>query len=265
MTSLIAWIACDSRGPASFYVASDSRISWRAPTIWNFGKKVFASVHSPDLFGYTGDVLFPFIFLSQISDFINVSNWTASNAEERHARFIQFAESALDNYPETQRNSFSFLHCTREHHGLQSRFHLWNTGWAPSTGWFDSKYKIPSESSLVGALGSGKGTIEEFDRQWRASDVGRTSRGIFSAFCDAILSDKDQLSGGAPQLVGLYRRGSGEHFGVIHEGVRYLGGLPLNDQLASALRVEWRNNLFERCDAASMQLLAGAQRHARPQ
>lgn len=264
MTSLIAWIAYDSRGPASFYIASDSRISWRSQTTWNFGKKVFADTHSPDLFGYTGDVLFPFIFLSQISDFLKASSSIASDVEERHGQFFRFAKSAFDNYPDAQRNSFSFLHCTRENHGMQSRFHLWNTGWVPSAGWFNIKYNIPSESSLVAALGSGKDTVEEFDRQWRASDVGRTSRAVFSAFCEALQSNKDRLSGGAPQLVGLYRRGLGEHFGIIHEGVRYLGGLPLTDELNSAFKIEWRNNLFERCDAVSMRLLDGAQRHARP-
>jgi hypothetical protein len=264
MTSLVAWIAVDSRGPASFYIASDSRITWGKAATWNYGKKVFASASSPDLFGYTGDVLFPFIFLSQISDYIRVSKWTSFNVEEKHEQFLRFLESALESYPETRRNAFSLLHCSREHSGMNSRFHLWETRWAPPNAWFDYKHHLPEESSLIAALGSGKETVVELDQKWRASDAGGTSRAVFSAFCEAISSNQDWRSGGPPQLVGLYRRGSGEQFGIIHEGGRHLSGLLVTLEIASVLRVEWRNNLFERCDAMSMKLKSGAKRHARP-
>ena len=63
MTSLVAWVASDSHGPASLNLASDSRISWTAGRSvvhhWDHGKKVFASATSPVIVGYVGDVLFP--------------------------------------------------------------------------------------------------------------------------------------------------------------------------------------------------------------
>ena len=63
MTSLIAWVAADDRGPASLNIATDSRISWdsgplRSRTLWDQGQKVFASQREPILVGYVGDVLF---------------------------------------------------------------------------------------------------------------------------------------------------------------------------------------------------------------
>ena len=44
MTSFIAWLGVDSRGPTSMYFASDSRISWdKVPGVWDCGQKVFAA------------------------------------------------------------------------------------------------------------------------------------------------------------------------------------------------------------------------------
>lgn len=65
LTSLMCWIGVDSRGPASAYIATDSRLSWSRNQTWDFGRKTFASASSPDVFGYCGDVVFPSIVLSQ--------------------------------------------------------------------------------------------------------------------------------------------------------------------------------------------------------
>ena len=76
-------------------------------------------------------------------------------------------------------------------------------------------------------------------------------------------SGGDPRSGGAPQLVGLYREGAARSFGVIFNNERYLFGLPVNLD-AEWENVEWRNELFERCNAESKTVLEGAQRHSRP-
>ncbi|MGH7752442.1 MAG: hypothetical protein ACREN5_06470, partial [Gemmatimonadales bacterium] len=95
------------------------------------------------------------------------------------------------------------------------------------------------------------------------STVGRTSRTVFGALCDSIASGSDPASGGAPQLAGLYRVGSGQTFGVITAGKRYLLGLCVDDSPALG-GVEWRNELFERCDWETGTRLPEAQRHYRP-
>jgi hypothetical protein len=59
MTTIVTWAAVDTHGVSSIYIASDSRISWGATTVWDSGRKTFASQDCPFVFGYWGDVLFP--------------------------------------------------------------------------------------------------------------------------------------------------------------------------------------------------------------
>ncbi len=95
MTSLISWVAIDSRGPASFYVASDSRISWARDAHWDMGRKLFTCRHSPDLFGYCGDVLFPSLLLSQVSQLLDLESKISRSADVRHAAVMHLAEASL--------------------------------------------------------------------------------------------------------------------------------------------------------------------------
>ena len=111
--------------------------------------------------------------------------------------------------------------------------------------------------------------MDNWDFEWSGNiekDIhtdNKTSRNVFSAFCDSLESRDDLLSGGSPQLVVLYRTGSAKTIGIIHDGKRYLNGLPVES--SSLLNeIEWRNRLFERCDGKSMTLLKGAQKQPRP-
>lgn len=65
MTAFLSWVGVDHRGPASLYLASDSRISWTDNEVrsWDRGRKVFACSRTPDVLGYVGDVLFPSLVL----------------------------------------------------------------------------------------------------------------------------------------------------------------------------------------------------------
>jgi hypothetical protein len=263
MTSLLAWVGVDSRSPASCYLASDSRISWEQNTYFDCGRKLFTCAHSADLFGYCGDVLFPSLLLSQISELIDRQS-IAGEAIMRHAVLLSIAKASFENYPEAQRRAFTILHCARNSTGMSSSFHLWRTDWNPTASWSDQEIDLPTRSALILAVGSGKNAVESDDDLWRRSDVGRTSRAVFSAFCDSLQSGKDRRSGGAPQLAGLYRTGAGENFGTIYRGARFLLGVPMTMVEADLMDVEWRNELFERCDGSSMKRLQDAQRHARP-
>ena len=71
MTLLASWVGVDTHGPASAYIVCDSRITWNRTTLFDYGKKVFASKIYPEIFGYAGDVLFPSIVLSQILEMID--------------------------------------------------------------------------------------------------------------------------------------------------------------------------------------------------
>ena len=91
----------------------------------------------------------------------------------------------------------------------------------------------------------------------------RTSRSVFSSFCDALDSGGDKHSGGAPQMIGLYRQKAGRSFGIIYNDKRYFEGLPVSDT-GQADGIEWRNRRFEICDGATMQRRKEAQPQPRP-
>ena len=118
---------------------------------------------------------------------------------------------------------------------------------------------MPKYSDLIFAYGSGTNIAAEFHSKWQASDVLRTSRAVFSAFCDAIGSGRDDASAGPPQLVGIYLRGFARSFGVIHDNSFYLNGMRIEE--GKTANIEWRNSLFERCDSDGKP---NGQRHARP-
>ncbi len=265
MSSLIAWVAVDSRGPASLYLASDSRITWGSPnTYWDQGKKLFTSSLTPDLFGYCGDVLFPSLFLSQIDSLLTnrLLPGKDTTPADGHEVLRKMAEQSFAAYPAVNRAAFTLLHATREGQGMVSRFRLWRTDWSAARGWTDSEIELPSESVLMLAAGSGASVVTRQDDEWRRR-LGRTSRSVFSAFCDALASREDPNTGGAPQLVGLYRTGGARLFGIASSGARYICGIAIPES-AIVEGSEWRNELFERVDGRSLTLLPGAQRQPRP-
>ncbi len=125
---------------------------------------------------------------------------------------------------------------------------------------------MPLESGLIEKVGSGSTSIRKWYEKWQKSDSMRTSRSVFSAFCDSIMNQEDPYSGGAPQLVGIYRKGPARTFGVIYKSERFFYGEKINeDDVENPNNVEWRNNLFERCDGKTTLLLEKAQRQPRPQ
>ena len=142
--------------------------------------------------------------------------------------------------------------------------------WDPAAGWSFKEIELPQKSGEFIVLGSGRKQVEDSLSEWRASDVGRTSRAIFSAFCDAIDSRKDPLSGGPPQIVALRTSGPPKSIGIAYKGAIYLQGARLSvlqSEIfppASPKRMEWTNQLFEICDPHTMQRVGDAQKHAKP-
>jgi hypothetical protein len=94
--------------------------------------------------------------------------------------------------------------------------------------------------------------------KWEESHAGGTSRAVFSAFCDSLQSGNDPLSGGPPQLIGLWRKSPPQTFGVIWQGRRYFYGLEASAP-ATQDGVRWFNELSEVCDAETLARKEGAQ------
>lgn len=253
MTTLIGWTGVDSHGTASIYFASESRMSWPDSTTWDRGRKLFSAQTQPDIIGYQGDVLFPSLLLGQIIDLINAGVLIEFDNDhlERWRRISSVLTDAFAGYPDAQKRPFTIVYATREAERMASVFHIAQTTWSRTGGWRTTWLPLPSRSSLVVNLGSGAADMATWYERWSRTSRRDTSRSVFSAFCDALCFSTDPLSGGAPQLAGLYRIGCGRTFGVVHRGQRFVHGLPLPAVRALA-GVEWRNALFERCDPTTL-------------
>jgi hypothetical protein len=74
---------------------------------------------------------------------------------------------------------------------MRSTFHvrtarLSGTATPEVAGW-----PLPSQSDVIGTWGSGIAAFRHHYTRWRTSDVGGTSRAVFSAFADSIASGSD--------------------------------------------------------------------------
>jgi hypothetical protein len=265
MTSLIAWVGVDSRGVASAYFASDSRITWPGGGVWDHGRKLFACRRYPHIFGYCGDVLFPTQTLSQITElidsdlFINPSDTVDSCAEQ----VVSIMASAFKTYPSAEKRNFDVLYCMRQGEMFSSRFHLRRITFNPSGAASVSSIEIPNRSEAVAVLGSGTQNLRAQLKQWASSDVGGTSRAVFSAFCDSLRTEADPLSGGPPQLLGIWRKSPPRTFGIIWQQHRYFYGIEV-DSTPALSEVRWYNELFEICDPGTLAKKLDAQPQPRP-
>ena len=266
MTTLLSWTGIDTHGPASIYIASDSRISWGANHSWDVGRKVFSSRKFPEIFGYCGSVSFPIQILGQLIELIDSGllfdgTETESIKLEKVTREIERSYMQL---PTSQKGSCEILYAFRVGLKMRSSFHFSRIKIHDSC-IIPEYIELPEQSGLIVSSGSGKTSLNAWYEKWVGlpfkdpHNTGRTSRNVFGAFCDSLKSGKDPCSGGAPQLVGMYRNGPGIGFGVIYDNKRYLNGIEVPE--SSALNeIEWRNNLFERCCGESMKILGKAQR-----
>jgi hypothetical protein len=274
MTSLVVWLGVDSRGPASIYIASDSRITWGSSSIkWDHSQKVFSSQKYPDIIGYCGDVLFPSQLLAQIIRLID-AGMLFENSDIPIIKFNKITkviQEAFEAYPKSERRNFAIIYCTREYEGMASIFHAFLLDWKLKNGWHTDLIALPKtedgqkyKSGIVRPFGSGAKSIKKWYDRWnKIKSEKDTSRTVFNAFCDSLFSKEDEFSGGAPQLVALYRIDCGKYIGTVYQRNRYLFGLPILDS-GQLNNIEWRNNVFERCDGITMEKLNNAQSHKRP-
>ncbi|PYI90223.1 MAG: hypothetical protein DME97_18230 [Verrucomicrobia bacterium] len=148
------------------------------------------------------------------------------NLDARQERIVDFLRARLHDTLHTAygkyASAFNILHAAREGVGLKSVFRLWIIRWSSARNWQVSEIQMPEYSKLLYEDGSGATALLIENANWQRSDVSKTSRAVFSSFCDALAVGKDPYSGGAPQLGGLFRKSEGKYFGVIYRNNRYL-------------------------------------------
>ncbi|MFB2661226.1 hypothetical protein [Shewanella mangrovisoli] len=266
MTTLFSWTGIDTHGSASIYIASDSRISWGKNATWDVGRKLFASRNYPEILGYCGSVSFPIQILGQLIEHIDdgLLLCESDSIEIKIEKIRCEIERNLSLMPKAHRGICQILYATRLGNRMRSSFHAARIKVTPDRVTAD-KIELPERSGLIASAGSGKTSLNTWYEQWVGNpsqdphQSGRTSRNVFSAFCDSLESKQDPYSGGAPQLVGIYREGPAKNFGIIHRGHRYLNGIEVTAS-KGLNSIEWRNELFERCCGESMGILKKAQR-----
>jgi hypothetical protein len=270
MTTLLAWVGVDQRGPASIRIAADSRISWSAVNgsvlqKWDYGRKVFASHLHPDLIAYCGDVLFPTQTISQIAELIDKDAFfpVGASPEDKAQLIVGALEQASANYPAPQTRDFSIVFSTRTGEGMKGTFKFYSIPFTAGKAKTITPLDIPDQSKEITILGSGEVSFRPYLEKWRASDIGGTSRSFFSSFCEYLRSDSDSHSGGPPQLVGLFREGAGRSLGVVWDGKLYLAGMEMPVP-RHQVKFDCYNDLFELCDAVTLQRLERSQRQPSP-
>jgi hypothetical protein len=266
MTLLASFIGVDCKfpkpKPGSIYILADSRISWGDRAKFDYGRKVFGCKNSPDIFGYCGDVLFPSIVLNQIVDIADQgllfeNNWTC---KEKFQAVIDKVIQIFNSYPKEVENittdTLQIIHASRDEN---QNFFCQKMVWSKSTQkWKGETVEFKDHSDKLFILGSGKLEFLEKFKDYAEGDNQKTSRAVFHCFTDTLKNIKDKYCGGAPQLVGLYRKDNAKFFGIIHENKRYLHGVQVDD-LINFNNVEWRNDLFEVCDGTTMKRKKNAQ------
>ncbi len=269
MTLLLSWLGVDSRGPASIYIASDSRISWGNSCTWDYGRKVFGFKNHPDILGYCGNVLFASQVLSQIIDIGDEGLLFDSKAscKEKFEAIKEKIIQIFKFYPDNIKgDSLVILHASRDSNVSKyskQLFFCHKIEWERSKGWSGKPAKFNDYSDTLLVLGSGKNEFLKKFKEYQKSKNQKTSRAVFHCFCDTLSSIKDKYCGGVPQLVDLYRIGNSKNFGIIKSKKRYLLGVNITN-LTNFNNIEWRNELFEVCDGNTMERFPEAQKQPNP-
>lgn len=266
MTLLVSWIGIDTHGTSSIYIASDSRITWENSAKFDLGRKVFAFSKWPDILGYCGDVLFPSIVLNQIVELADSGLLFSPNdsCEQKFEAIIKKMNDLFSAYPALQvgfeKNSLQVIHASRAPNDNKKYF-CRSIRWSQKQRrWLAEEISMPQVSDVLLVSGSGK---KEFDENYVRYQLGPnrdTSRNVFHCFCDTLNHIKDPTVGGAPQIVGVYRKpgSSAISIGVIYKQSRFFLGAKI-DNLHSFENIVWRNENFEQCDGKTMKKLDKAQ------
>lgn len=265
MTTIAAHLSVDSRGPCAIYIASDSRITWgEASRRWDAGQKAFASNTSPDIFGYCGSAFFPTQIINQVTRQVDAGILfdQMSCAEERHGRWVSTIKRSLAISANAEVPDFKLFHGARSGSGMACSFRLWLVSFqSDGQVWKDVEIDLKADQSHFASVsGSGRDSLQKQLAITENQEEAGTSRHAFRALFQSIKAGNDSLSGGAPQIVGIYRIRPARNFGMIWEGDRYYCGCKLVAG-SNYECIEWFNERFERADGKTKKRLKGAKQH----
>ena len=270
MTLIASWVATDDKPEgkkiSAVYFCADSRFTW-SPTgmVYDMGKKVYSCKSYPEIFCFCGDVEFPTITIQSLVDEIDneVLFDTNSSIDVKKSVITGFILQSFQNYPkDVLAHTFSIYHASC----INQEFYITEYSYNGRSVEI-SDHALPSKSQVVFSAGSGKSL---FDRMWLDAnkvDVNElnTSRNVYNCLsrtideCKLHPDDKNlSMVGGCPQLVGLYRGGKTQIYGIIKDRERYIHGRRVNYS-PILNKIEWRNDNFERVNPETMELLTGAQ------
>lgn len=265
MTSLLVWVSVDRGGVSSLNLAADSRISFADGDVWDHAIKVFASSQYPIALGFVGDVFFPSVSLPGAIARVDAGTYGTDTPAVVDS-LVSDIQTSWRTFPKRHRHGVTILVAYRLAGGMKSVFGLKQIVGASGAGEMTSEtVTIPSKSGFVLLQGSGEKSVGTARDAWQRSDAQGTSRAAYSAFVDALLSGGDRFSGGAPQLISIWRDHRGAHpIPVIYRGRRFIFGTEIEAEKSAYTLKEWRGPLFERVDGQTGNLLTGAQPHIRP-
>tara|TARA_R110002110_G_scaffold25250_1_gene93807 strand:- start:84 stop:812 length:729 start_codon:yes stop_codon:yes gene_type:complete len=234
---------------------------------WDAGQKTFCSYDSPDVFAYCGDAFFPPAIIRQALDIaVPGCFWgPETTSDVRHKFFTNAIRSAMKAASDSPAGRFTIFHGSRDGEGMNCKFKLWKTVFSMSDKKVvDNTVNFDDQSScIVEVDGSGQTHIKNAQKKWQGTDAEGTSRSTMWSFCESLRNKQDPQSGGAPQIVGIWRKFPGKRFGVIWDNDRIVAGAKLesSENLKNFL---WFNDLFERCDGETGKKLPEAARHPQP-
>ncbi|MFW1840897.1 hypothetical protein ACG9XS_20450 [Acinetobacter gyllenbergii] len=266
MTTLICWAGADSRATSSLYIASDSRISWEGTQdYFDVGQKLFYSKNYPHAFGFSGLITGAQNLLNSLVRLIDNGYLNSNFDNETNALTIRdYFQNCFNHLPNNMKleliKTVNIIHINRINNSQKVKdiyFHVNLFTFSPK-GCEVQILDISSVSQILHISGSGTSAFKSSDYLWEKFDPdnSRTSRSFFSAFCTSLETNQDPYSGGAPQLLGLYRQGPVQDFGIIWDNKNFIAGV---ETTTFSENVEWRNKTFERCDPWTKKLLQGAQ------
>lgn len=259
MTTLASWIACDQNKHSAIYIATDSRISQGAKKYSDSSQKIFSIKSTSDILGYSGDTLFVTQIILKFISFIEQGFLkSGSTADEKFKNFHYFLKNESKTYLSDIVNS-EILYFTNINKNFYAARFSYNK---------QIEYQLidlnVTKSSILQIHGSGGRSYKETLSKYQKSDIADKSRMFYTAFCDNLIKGDDPFSGGAPQLVGIYRNGESKIFGNIYCKNKYYLGTKIDDLPIIGENIEWRNENFERCSFDTGKIIKGAQRQPDP-
>lgn len=282
MTTLAYWAGYDNKGITSIYIATDSRFKYsysngKADDYSDNSQKSFHSSITPDIFGIYGNNVLGFDRI--IYDLIdNLPVYRAMHSAEEYVSSIGIKILSTINKKNIKKPNGRIIHGFRWLSPIKFQFveyiikennkvvsvDVKEIKIKVDVG-FDGSYKQLSELvSFCYPRASGSESLYAVI----SDDKDRSQRGFsrwhWQVFCDHINDPKDDYTGGAPQLVGLYEKWNGINFGIYFNSIPYIDGKRIGATGLCLIPdgMKWHDELFQRINKYG-ELVDGAQRHAR--